>query len=241
MLFWNRAVSEWVRGCDSLFCLQARPVDYPKDYLSHQVPVSFHKHWNIDPVKVYFTWLAPAEEDQARQQSRRGLKEELWSAGPVGTGRRPRLALTCISQLICAWHTASEASWLQVDVWCVHFWVGGGEEVIGKTDFFFFSGEERSLALALCSSCNRQWLLCIFQAVKQQLYFCHRKINGTRSLLPVLTLHYNRWVSWAWGWRDVAVFTIIHKRRGVVLTWILPWGQLLNHIIDDQNDFLVTQ
>ncbi|XP_070327861.1 beta-1,3-glucosyltransferase isoform X2 [Odocoileus virginianus] len=56
---------------------QARPVDYPKDYLSHQVPVSFHKHWNIDPVKVYFTWLAPAEEDRARQQSRRGLKEEL--------------------------------------------------------------------------------------------------------------------------------------------------------------------
>ncbi|XP_062423130.1 beta-1,3-glucosyltransferase isoform X3 [Rhea pennata] len=38
---------------------QARPMDYPKDYLSHQVPVSFHKHWNIDPVKVYFTWLAP--------------------------------------------------------------------------------------------------------------------------------------------------------------------------------------
>uniref|UniRef100_A0AAA9S114 Beta 3-glucosyltransferase n=1 Tax=Bos taurus TaxID=9913 RepID=A0AAA9S114_BOVIN len=56
---------------------QARPVDYPKDYLSHQVPVSFHKHWNIDPVKVYFTWLAPDEEDRARQQSRRGLREEL--------------------------------------------------------------------------------------------------------------------------------------------------------------------
>ena len=66
-----------MRACDSLFCLQARPVDYPKDYLSHQVPVSFHKHWNIDPVKVYFTWLAPDEEDRARQQSRRGLREEL--------------------------------------------------------------------------------------------------------------------------------------------------------------------
>ncbi|RMC07236.1 hypothetical protein DUI87_16693 [Hirundo rustica rustica] len=38
---------------------QARPMDYPKDYLSHQIPISFHKHWNIDPVKVYFTWLAP--------------------------------------------------------------------------------------------------------------------------------------------------------------------------------------
>lgn len=52
-------------------------MDYPKDYLSHQVPVSFHKHWNIDPVKVYFTWLAPREEDRARQQNRRGLREEL--------------------------------------------------------------------------------------------------------------------------------------------------------------------
>uniref|UniRef100_H2Q7E0 Beta-1,3-glucosyltransferase n=1 Tax=Pan troglodytes TaxID=9598 RepID=H2Q7E0_PANTR len=46
---------------------QARPVDYPKDYLSHQVPISFHKHWNIDPVKVYFTWLAPSDEDKARE------------------------------------------------------------------------------------------------------------------------------------------------------------------------------
>uniref|UniRef100_A0A8C3PXW7 Beta 3-glucosyltransferase n=1 Tax=Chrysolophus pictus TaxID=9089 RepID=A0A8C3PXW7_CHRPC len=42
---------------------QARPMDYPKDYLSHQIPVSFHKHWNIDPVKVYFTWLAPNTEE----------------------------------------------------------------------------------------------------------------------------------------------------------------------------------
>ncbi|XP_027446311.1 beta-1,3-glucosyltransferase isoform X2 [Zalophus californianus] len=56
---------------------QARPVDYPRDYLSHQVPVSFHKHWNIDPVKVYFTWLAPREEDKARQETKKGLKEEL--------------------------------------------------------------------------------------------------------------------------------------------------------------------
>ncbi|XP_018610548.2 beta-1,3-glucosyltransferase isoform X2 [Scleropages formosus] len=37
---------------------QARPSDYPKDLLVHQTPVSFHKHWNIDPVKVYYEWLA---------------------------------------------------------------------------------------------------------------------------------------------------------------------------------------
>uniref|UniRef100_A0A2K5EFN6 Beta-1,3-glucosyltransferase n=1 Tax=Aotus nancymaae TaxID=37293 RepID=A0A2K5EFN6_AOTNA len=56
---------------------QARPVDYPKDYLSHQVPISFHKHWNIDPVKVYFTWLAPSEEDKAGQETQKGFREEL--------------------------------------------------------------------------------------------------------------------------------------------------------------------
>ncbi|XP_035874270.1 beta-1,3-glucosyltransferase isoform X3 [Phyllostomus discolor] len=56
---------------------QARPVDYPEDYLSHQVPISFHKHWNIDPVKVYVTWLAPSEEDKSRPQTQKGFKEEL--------------------------------------------------------------------------------------------------------------------------------------------------------------------
>ncbi|XP_023570825.1 beta-1,3-glucosyltransferase [Octodon degus] len=56
---------------------QARPVDYPKDYLSHQIPISFHKHWNIDPVKVYFTWLAPREEDKAARHTQEGVREEL--------------------------------------------------------------------------------------------------------------------------------------------------------------------
>ncbi|XP_076435134.1 beta-1,3-glucosyltransferase-like [Babylonia areolata] len=32
---------------------QARPEDYSEDLLSLQVPVSFHKHWNTDPYKVY--------------------------------------------------------------------------------------------------------------------------------------------------------------------------------------------
>ncbi|KAM4796090.1 beta-1,3-glucosyltransferase [Rhinophrynus dorsalis] len=53
---------------------QARPIDYPKDYLSHQVPVSFHKHWNIDPVKVYHKWLAQDEEEL---QEKTHIKEEL--------------------------------------------------------------------------------------------------------------------------------------------------------------------
>ncbi|XP_059104961.1 beta-1,3-glucosyltransferase [Peromyscus eremicus] len=56
---------------------QARPVDYPKDYLSHQIPISFHKHWHIDPVKVYLTWLAPSEEDDATRQTQKDPREEL--------------------------------------------------------------------------------------------------------------------------------------------------------------------
>lgn len=36
---------------------QARPEDYARDFLAHQVPISFHKHWNIDPVAVFNKWL----------------------------------------------------------------------------------------------------------------------------------------------------------------------------------------
>ncbi|XP_044297489.1 beta-1,3-glucosyltransferase isoform X1 [Varanus komodoensis] len=54
---------------------QARPMDYPKDYLSHQVPISFHKHWNVDPVKIYFSWLAPKEKDL--QNGSKHTREEL--------------------------------------------------------------------------------------------------------------------------------------------------------------------
>ncbi|XP_041436714.1 beta 3-glucosyltransferase L homeolog isoform X3 [Xenopus laevis] len=54
---------------------QARPADYAKDYLAHQIPVSFHKHWNIDPIKVYYKWLAQDEEKQQHRQ--RNMKHEL--------------------------------------------------------------------------------------------------------------------------------------------------------------------
>lgn len=61
----------------TLLSPQARPVDYPEAYLSHQVPVSFHKHWNIDPVKAYVMWLAPGKQDEARPETREGVKDEL--------------------------------------------------------------------------------------------------------------------------------------------------------------------
>lgn len=36
---------------------QARPSDYAKNYLLSQKPVSFHKHWMVDPIKVYQEWF----------------------------------------------------------------------------------------------------------------------------------------------------------------------------------------
>ncbi|XP_051783150.1 beta 3-glucosyltransferase a [Erpetoichthys calabaricus] len=55
---------------------QARPEDYSKDYLSHQIPISFHKHWNIDPVSVYHKWL---KEDSYPEnvQGHKGIREDL--------------------------------------------------------------------------------------------------------------------------------------------------------------------
>ncbi|KAK6967804.1 beta-1 3-glucosyltransferase [Biomphalaria glabrata] len=37
----------------SRFFHQARPDDYSREFLSNQLSVSFHKHWNNDPYKVY--------------------------------------------------------------------------------------------------------------------------------------------------------------------------------------------
>ncbi|XP_077996496.1 beta-1,3-glucosyltransferase-like [Glandiceps talaboti] len=42
----------------SPFLHQARPDDYVAAFLQHQTPVSFHKHWNNDPYKVYEDWFA---------------------------------------------------------------------------------------------------------------------------------------------------------------------------------------
>ncbi|XP_074529196.1 beta-1,3-glucosyltransferase [Halichoeres trimaculatus] len=36
---------------------QARPDDYPETLLSSQQAISFHKHWNTDPIAIYKHWL----------------------------------------------------------------------------------------------------------------------------------------------------------------------------------------
>ncbi|KAL1266461.1 hypothetical protein QQF64_002136 [Cirrhinus molitorella] len=54
---------------------QARPHDYVKELLARQSPISFHKHWNINPVAVYQQWLA--EPIQRRPHSLTKTREEL--------------------------------------------------------------------------------------------------------------------------------------------------------------------
>jgi len=51
---------------------QARPPDYPSSMLAYRRPVSFHKHWEIDPVKVYKEYFKPSD-----QKLDTGTKEEL--------------------------------------------------------------------------------------------------------------------------------------------------------------------
>ena len=45
---------------------QARPEDYHHDLLDHQDPISFHKFWNTDPIKIYDHWFRSAD-DELRQ------------------------------------------------------------------------------------------------------------------------------------------------------------------------------
>jgi len=50
---------------------QARPPDYPQSLIAYRKPVSFHKHWEIDPFKVYEDFFAKADK------SLKTMKEEL--------------------------------------------------------------------------------------------------------------------------------------------------------------------
>ncbi|XP_024910992.1 beta 3-glucosyltransferase a [Cynoglossus semilaevis] len=56
---------------------QARPEDYPRDLLAHQVPISFHKHWNIEPVAVFNKWLKDDWSSKPSAGLNKSLKTEL--------------------------------------------------------------------------------------------------------------------------------------------------------------------
>ncbi|KAK3786123.1 hypothetical protein RRG08_045509 [Elysia crispata] len=65
----------------SRFFHQARPEDYSPAFLANQVPVSFHKHWNTDPLRVYADLIAVgtahAERKQERTSGEKARKVEL--------------------------------------------------------------------------------------------------------------------------------------------------------------------
>ncbi|XP_067290318.1 beta-1,3-glucosyltransferase [Pseudorasbora parva] len=54
---------------------QARPDGYVKELLARQRPISFHKHWNINPVEVYQGWLT--EPNLTRPQALTNTRAEL--------------------------------------------------------------------------------------------------------------------------------------------------------------------
>ncbi|GAA6086055.1 beta 3-glucosyltransferase a isoform X1 [Tachysurus ichikawai] len=56
---------------------QARPEDYARDFLAHQTPISFHKHWNIDPIAVFHKWLNDDVHGSGTERLRKASKEEL--------------------------------------------------------------------------------------------------------------------------------------------------------------------
>jgi len=53
---------------------QARPEDYPYSVLKHRKPISFHKHWEINPYEVYSSWFHKYDQEL---QLRRTVSYEL--------------------------------------------------------------------------------------------------------------------------------------------------------------------
>ena len=54
---------------------QARPTDYPAAQISNRRPISFHKHWNIDPLQVYEEYFKSSDKILAQSEH----KQELWA------------------------------------------------------------------------------------------------------------------------------------------------------------------
>ncbi|CAH1957710.1 unnamed protein product [Acanthoscelides obtectus] len=57
MIFGACLVKEGIDMVHSPAFHQARPMDYTSDYLAVPKPLSFHKHWNADPLQIYNTWF----------------------------------------------------------------------------------------------------------------------------------------------------------------------------------------
>ena len=69
------------RGLDnSPLFHQARPEDYAPDLLRYRDPISFHKFWNTDPMKIYDKWFRQADQKlKAFKEDLNNSHDELWS------------------------------------------------------------------------------------------------------------------------------------------------------------------
>jgi UDP-glucose:O-linked fucose beta-1,3-glucosyltransferase len=52
---------------------QARPTDYPAAQISNRRPISFHKHWNIDPLQVYEEYFKSSDKILAQSEHKQEL------------------------------------------------------------------------------------------------------------------------------------------------------------------------
>ena len=57
------------------YFFQARLEDYSPEYLRPRTHVSFHKHWQNDPYKVYDYLLKEPVEEPVTQEE---IRDELW-------------------------------------------------------------------------------------------------------------------------------------------------------------------
>ncbi|XP_015179212.1 PREDICTED: beta-1,3-glucosyltransferase isoform X2 [Polistes dominula] len=58
-----------IKPTHSYLLHQARPVDYATAYLASQEPISFHKFWEIDPIKVYNQWFYDADSSLTKKRT----------------------------------------------------------------------------------------------------------------------------------------------------------------------------
>lgn len=54
--------------------LQARPPDYAPGYLLNEEPISFHKHWLINPVKIYEEWFMKEDTEFFNNYSKKHVE-----------------------------------------------------------------------------------------------------------------------------------------------------------------------
>uniref|UniRef100_A0A182NLJ7 Fringe-like glycosyltransferase domain-containing protein n=1 Tax=Anopheles dirus TaxID=7168 RepID=A0A182NLJ7_9DIPT len=89
-----------VRPIHSPLFHQARPSDYPPELLDRHRTVSFHKHWQIDPLQVYNRWFRQQDERHHERQTGRPFwacpEPEADPSSDRPGAKHPRLGDPCL-------------------------------------------------------------------------------------------------------------------------------------------------